>query len=122
MDTPVGVFPPALRKERLLEYDALKYPFKKMLERILCTEASGSFATPVEEKEQEDEPTYDTAAVSATAGPVGSTVGSVGSTVGSAGSFASVSARDCPDGSDSDNATAEDEVKLGELHKSAEGN
>lgn len=35
MDTPVPEFPAELRKERILEYDAIRYPFREMLAKIL---------------------------------------------------------------------------------------
>lgn len=35
MGTPVPAFPPELRKERILEYDATRYPFKEVLAKIL---------------------------------------------------------------------------------------
>lgn len=35
MDTPVPAFPAELRKERVLEYDAIRYPFREMLAKIL---------------------------------------------------------------------------------------
>eukprot|EP01043_Picozoa_sp_COSAG02_P005787 COSAG02_NODE_159_length_32891_cov_17.822518_8_plen_213_part_00 len=35
MDTPVPEFPAELRKERVLEYDAIRYPFREMLAKIL---------------------------------------------------------------------------------------
>ena len=38
MDTPVPPFPPALRRERVLEYDAIRYPFRQILARILISE------------------------------------------------------------------------------------
>ena len=42
MDTPVPSFPAELRKERVLEYDAIRYPFREMLAKILDSKSVAS--------------------------------------------------------------------------------